>query len=131
MTETAVANATIIREGYERFARRDVEGVLALFAPDISWTIPGPEELAGHYEGHAGVLEFFGKIMAVYPDQVLEVIETVSEGDTVIVLGRDHGTAAGGAFDVGFAHLWRMQDGLARSFYEYTDTEALGRALRP
>ena len=37
----------------------------------------------------------------------------------------------GGEFDVPWAHSWRARDGRMLAFREYTDTEALARALRP
>ena len=57
----ATDNRAIIEEGYDRFAQQDVPGVLALFSPEIVWTIPGPSTLAGEYQGPAGVGEFFGR----------------------------------------------------------------------
>jgi ketosteroid isomerase-like protein len=123
-------NVTVLREGYQAFATGDVEGVLARFQPDIEWRIPGPEALAGNYAGHAGVGEFFGRIAAAYdlqlrPEQFLPV-----DAERVLVLGRHVGAGACGPFDVPFAHVWTMRDGKAATFFEYTDTETLGKAVR-
>jgi uncharacterized protein len=120
----------LVREGYRRFAKQDIEGVLALFSPEISWTIPGPEGLGGTYRGHAGVGEFFGKIGEVWETLEIHVDEVIADGDRVIVLGRHIGKGAGGEFAVGFVHAWRTEGDQLVSLVEYTDTEKLRQALR-
>lgn len=125
----AIDNATRIRDGYELFAKQDIEGVLALFSPQIRWTIPGPAPVAGEYVGHEGVGEFFKRIATVWSRLEVRPTEFIAEGDTVVAVGRHVGEGPGGTFDVGFAHVWQLEDGRSVSFHEYTDTAALERAL--
>jgi hypothetical protein len=63
--------------------------------------------LGGEWEGFAAV-----------PEEYLDA------GDTVVVLGRYRGTyrATGRRFDADMAHVWRVRDGQAVSFRQYTDT---------
>jgi uncharacterized protein len=128
---TVTTNGTeLVREGYRRFAKQDIEGVLALFSPEITWTIPGPHGLDGTYRGHAGVGEFFAKIAQAWEELDLHVDEVLADGDRVVALGRHIGKGPGGAFEVGFAHAWVIDGDQLVSFVEYSDTETLGRALR-
>ena len=56
-------NVQLVKNGYAAFARRDIQGLLALFAEDIEWVIPGAGlPLSGTYRGHAGVASFFQKL---------------------------------------------------------------------
>jgi hypothetical protein len=57
----AEANANLIRCGYDAFARGDIAGVLAIFAEDILWHVPGRGPISRDYRGHAEVLEFFNR----------------------------------------------------------------------
>lgn len=56
-------NMQLVKDGYAAFARGDIQGLLALFAEDIEWVIPGAGlPLAGTYRGKAGVASFFEKL---------------------------------------------------------------------
>jgi ketosteroid isomerase-like protein len=46
-TDASGTNAALIRSGYEAFASGDIEGVLAVFADDILWHVPGRGPLSG------------------------------------------------------------------------------------
>ena len=129
MLQTAEA-VDVVRGGYANFATGDIPGVLSRFSPEINWTIPGPSALAGRYQAPSGVGEFFAKIAAGYQRLEVTVDRYVPNGDDeVIAIGHHDVTGPGGTFRLGFVHLWQVRDGLATSFYEYTDTETLGRAL--
>src|SRR5690349_6600378 len=80
--------AELIRSGYEAFAAGDIPGVLAIFADDISWTIPGRSPLAGVYTGHDEVLGFFGQLMERSDGTFnLEISDVLDNGaDKVAVL---------------------------------------------
>ena len=56
--------------------------------------------------------------------------EYLDAGDTIVVLGRYRGTAkaTGQAMDAQLAHVWRMADGKAVGFQQYTDTLQAARA---
>ena len=65
MTEAATAqsNAALIKNGYDAFARSDIQGAFAVFAEDILWHVPGRGPLSRDYRGHAEVLGFFQHFM--------------------------------------------------------------------
>ena len=69
--------------------------------------------LGSEWEGFAGVPEEFR-----------------DAGDTIIVLGRYRGTfrATGRAMNAQMVHVWRVKDGKAAAFQQYTDTLAAARA---
>lgn len=121
----ATDNGSIIREGYDRFAQQDVPGVLALFSPEIVWTIPGPSTLAGEYHGPEGVGQFFGKIAQTWDRLEVRPSEILVDGDRVVVLGHHEIEVGGSNHEVPFVHTWRLDGGRAISFEEYLDTARL------
>lgn len=115
----------IIRGVYDAFAKGDIPSVLNTLASDISWT----EAQGGPYGG-----------VSIGPDQVLQNVfmklggewdgfsavpsEFIADGNTVVVLGEYSASfkATGKSFHAPFAHVWKLQDGKAISFQQYTDT---------
>jgi hypothetical protein len=100
----------MIRGAYESFARGDVPAVLALLAPDVSWT-----ELGSEWEGFSAVPEEF-----------------VVEADTVVALGQYSGTykTTGKGFTAPFTHVWNFRNDKVVRFRQYTDTAVVQKALR-
>ena len=72
---------------FEALARRDIEAMAALWAPD------GTDHIAGQVDavGPSGVREYFTELFAAFPDFALTVRSTVAEGDRTAV----HWTATG------------------------------------
>ena len=120
-------NVDLIRAIYDSFAAGDVPGVFARMSPDMVWTeaenfpyadgnpYRGPEAILGGVFARLGS-EWDG--FAAVPEEFLDA------GDTVVVLGRYRGTfkATGLAMDAQLAHVWRVADGKAVRFQQYTDT---------
>lgn len=127
------ANLDLVRAIYAALAAGDVPGVVSRMAPDIVWNeaenfayadgnpYRGPDAILGgvfarlgsEWEGFAGV-----------PEEFLDA------GDTIIVLGRYRGTyrATGRPLDAQMVHVWRVREGKAAAFQQYTDTLAAARA---
>jgi ketosteroid isomerase-like protein len=129
MTQTTTDIAALLRGGYDSFSRGDVPDAMARFSPDIVWTIPGPRGLDGVYRGHDGVGSFFTRIATAWSKQVLTVDEILVDGDRAVALGHHDIEGPGGSCRVAFAHVWGVDDGLATSFMEYTDTQELARVM--
>jgi ketosteroid isomerase-like protein len=120
-------NVELVHSIYEAFAAGDVPGVVARMSPDMVWNeaenFPyadgnpycGPEAILGGVFARLGS-EWDG--FAAVPEEFL------GAGDTVVVLGRYRGTykATGRALDAQLAHVWRVADGKAVRFQQYTDT---------
>ena len=118
--DTTAANAALIRRCYDAFARGDMPTVLDLFAPTITWHVPGRSPLSGDYTGHAGVGEFFGRCQQL-SEATLQVIpdKIVADGDLVIALTTVSAQRTGRAWSSPEVHVWRVSDGRAVEFVEY------------
>jgi steroid delta-isomerase-like uncharacterized protein len=82
-----MAAETVVKKYFDALARRDVEAMAALWAPD------GTDRIAGQVEaaGPDGVRAYFTELFAAFPDFALTVRSTVAEEDRVAV----HWTATG------------------------------------
>jgi len=120
-------NVDLIRAIYDCMAAGDVPGIIAAMSPDIVWNeaenfpyadgnpYRGPEAILGGVFARLGS-EWDG--FAAVPEEFLDA------GDTVVVLGRYRGTfkATGLGLNAQLAHVWRVADGKAVAFQQYTDT---------
>ncbi len=116
-------NAQTLIGLYQAFSQKNIPEVLAKLAPNISWldqtgTPRTKGGIEGHYEGHAGVMQFFGKLSGNYKYTVYDPYEftTSDDGFFVIVAGHDAGTYAdtGDHFVTEWNHLWQFdQSGMA------------------
>lgn len=118
-----------IRDVYAKLAAGDASGALGLMAPDIERTTVwhykvdglGPQKVA---EG------LFKPRMAEWSSFALGAGKFVTEGDTVVSLGRFTGVhgASGKAVEAAYAHRWQVRDGRIQRFRQYIDTLAIERA---
>lgn len=120
----------LVQQVYEAFRTRDVPTVLRLLSPDME--IVQSEELpwGGRYHGHAGVQEFFGKLLANITSTVT-VERFIDSGSHVTVIGwtRGHVNATGAEFDVAIAHVWRVNGGVATHVHFLIDNPVMLQAL--
>jgi len=128
--EAAETPTQLLRNGYDAFARGDIEAVLRLFDPDITWTTPATMPLGGTYRGPAEVAEFFAKLPELFAELTVQPDQYVEAGDTVTVLGRLVGrTQAGVAFEEPIVHVWTVRNGRSVAFQEFTDTARMNSIL--
>jgi ketosteroid isomerase-like protein len=124
MTDASIreanANAALIRNGYDAFARGDVQGALAVFAQDILWHIPGRGPLSRDYRGHAEVLGFFSHFMELSHGTFrIQVDDVLAKGDRVVVLCTESAQRGGRSWSSPQVHVWTVRDGRATVFWQY------------
>jgi ketosteroid isomerase-like protein len=115
-------NISVLIDGYDAYARRDIAGVLSVFADDIEWHVPDSIPFGGDYRGHGGVTAFFGRLAEYFSELSVEPQEFIDGGDAIAARVRVSGTGVGGSFVLESLHLWRLRDGKVASFTEYADT---------
>ena len=129
-----MTNTEIIQKGYEYFGAGDIEGLLSLFADDISWTVPNIENAAfgGSRKGNKAVTEFFGQLADAEDFDRFEPLEFIAEGDKVVVLGETSATVKGTGknYDTEWVHVFHLRDGKVTEFKEFLDTAAANRAFQ-
>lgn len=116
----ADANAALIRNGYNAFARGDVQGALAGFAKDILWHIPGRGPLSRDYRGPDEVLGFFDHFMRLSDGTFrVQIDEIFAEGDRVVILCTETARRGGRSWSSPQVHVWTIKDGRATAFCQY------------
>lgn len=121
------ANADLIRAIYDAFAAGDIAGIVARMSPDMVWNEAEnfPYADGNPYVGADAILAgVFARIGTEWEGFAAVPEEIIDGGDTVVALGRYRGIfkATGKALDAQLVHVWRIADGRAASFQQYTDT---------
>jgi len=128
---SAQKNVQIVKDAYAAFGRGDIQGLLALFADDIEWIIPGEWPLAGTYRRRAGVAGLFQKVSEMLEISFLETREFVAQGDRVLVVcfsgGRVTGTNR--TYEHHEVLAFTVLNGKVTNVREYIDTLALARSF--
>jgi ketosteroid isomerase-like protein len=121
-------NVDLVRAIYDAFAAGDFPGVLGRMSPDMVWNEAEnfPYSDRNPYRGPQAILEgVFARLGAEWEGFAAVPEEFFEAGEhSVLVLGRYRGTfkATGRALDAQLAHVWRVADGKAVRFQQYTDT---------
>lgn len=115
------SNAELVRSGYDAFAAGDIPAVLAIFADDISWTVPGRSPISGRYTGHDEVLGFFGQLTERSNGTFdLEIHDVLDNGaDKVALLVTETAQRDDAALSDTGVHVWTVQDGKATTFHAF------------
>ena len=115
---------------YELFRNGDIDGVLALCAPDVTITQDPALPWGGRYVGRDGVVEFATKLTGTI-ESVVTTLALFEAGDVVVQYGRTAGTvrANGAAFDIPECHLWTVRDGVVAEVLFSIDSRAMNEAL--
>ena len=123
-------NVDLVRTAYRAYNRRDVEGVLACFDPDIDWHVPDSLVWGDHVRGLEAVGRFFeGLKPYMGDDHEVAIGELIDAGDRVVALVRHQGTAPNGErYDVPSIMVWTAAGGKLTALYEQLDTLAMARA---
>jgi ketosteroid isomerase-like protein len=128
-----MSNLDGVRGAYDAFAKGDVPGVLGFLSADIEWTEAEGSPYGGTYKGPNAVLEgVFMKLGTEWDGYAAVPDEFIDAGDIVVVLGKYSGKykATGKSFLANFAHVWRLREGKAIKFVQYTDTLKVQEALQ-
>ena len=122
----------IIKEHYAASSRGDLAGMVAPFAPDVSWTEMAGFPYAGTYVGPEAVIAgVFGRIAAEWEGYRADPEHFVCEGDEVVAFGTYSGAyrATGKSMAARFVHHWTLVDGAVIRFEQYTDTRLVAAAM--
>ena len=119
-------NVAVVHRSYEWFLKGEVDEVNELLDPGIQWFVPRTVPHGGHFQGVAGVREFFAGVGAAWrPINVdLEYIGEIGPG-VVVATMTISGTLAGEDVTYRAVHVFTVVDGRITSFREYVDIDAV------
>ena len=106
-------NAEIVREGFARFVRGDVAGLVGLFADDAVWHVPGPSAVAGDYRGKEEIVAFLRRTAELTGGTYrVELLWVVADDEHTVAVYRARGEREGRSLDIEQALLIELRDGL-------------------
>ena len=133
-----MSNKELIKSGYDAFKAGDMDTVMSLFHDDAEWqSLVGLTQeqhpLAGVRRGKQAVGEFFISMAQQFQFTNFEQTAYYEDGDTVFVLSDIAGTypSTGKSIDTETLAIWKLRDGKAVSYREFTDTFGGMQAANP
>ena len=126
-------NVELARKGYEAFARRDFDAILALMDPEVESHNPPEVPEAGVHRGHGAVRRDFEETLDLFEDFSVEIEKFFDAGDELVVFLRYRGRPRGSSAEVvaALAHVWTVRDGKAIRLRQYLDRAAALEAVGP
>jgi uncharacterized protein len=125
-------NVEIVRDMTNRFAAGDRESWRKVVAEDVIWDTSATSiPQAGVYEGHSGVERFFIDWLGTWENPLVENVELIDGGDSVVVVFRwtGRGKASGVETETTMFAVYDVKDGRVVRFRQYdTRQEALEAA---
>src|SRR5437868_4207210 len=125
-------NLDAVRDSYAASAAGDVMGIVAPLGPESRWTEMAGFPYAGTYVGTEQILAgVFGRLGSEWDGFTAAPEEFVDGGDVIVVIGDYSGTylATGSYMTVRFTHVWHMNNGVATTFEQFTDTALVREAM--
>ncbi|HUH14914.1 MAG TPA: nuclear transport factor 2 family protein [Gaiellaceae bacterium] len=110
---SAHPNAAVVREGFDRFVRGDVAGLLDLFAADAVWHVPGENAMAGDYRGREEIVAFLRRTAEETAGTYrVDLLWVVADDEHTVAVYRARGEREGRSLDIEQALLIELRDGL-------------------
>jgi ketosteroid isomerase-like protein len=120
-------NVDVIRASFEAFRRRDLDGFLSCFDPDVEYRSL-VLEVEGTYHGHEGMRAWWDNVLTVFPDWNPQLEDSRDLGQRVLSRIRTEGRGTGSGIPVE-RHIWlvaEVRNGrMKSSAFFRTEPEAL------
>ena len=116
----ATSNETLVRGGYDAFARGDVDAVLSIFDPNILWHVPGRGPISGDYRGPGEVVGFFQHFMELSRGTFrIRVDDVLANDERVVVLCTESAERGAKSWSSPQVHVWTLKAGRVTMFWQY------------
>lgn len=121
-------NVEMVKLGYQLFEKGDIEGVSALFDPEIEWNASQGQPFIGGdgvFIGPSAIAQnVFMKIPENYDSFHIDIKELFGCSDKVVMVGKYQGVykPTGKEFNANATHVWTIKDGKATRYFQAVDT---------
>jgi ketosteroid isomerase-like protein len=120
-----------LRRIYDALSRWDMDEFANDVTHDFEFILPPTVPWGGTRHGPDGVSAFATIFRDHVEGQWADADDFIDADDVIVVLGRLRGRAraTGGEFEVHFAHVWTLTDGMPSRCRSYFDTAPVMAAL--
>jgi hypothetical protein len=120
-----------LRRIYDALSRWDVDEFATTVTHDFELILPGTVPWGGTRHGRDGVSAYATIFRDHVDGQWADADDFIDAGDVIVVLGRLRGRAraTGNEYEVHFAHVWTLSDGVPSRCHSYFDTAPVMAAL--
>ena len=115
-----VSSKTVLEKRFAAFNRRDLDAIVALYAPDAVEISPG---FCSDRSGPEGARRTYGELFQAFPDITDEVTTYVVDDDHVAVEFVAHVGKPGAGFSFHIANFLTLEHGLIKRDVTYFDTK--------
>jgi uncharacterized protein len=113
-------NEELIRQGFDAFAKGDLDTIRDLFADDIAWHFPGRNQMSGDYSGKDEVMQWLGRSFELTGGTLrIELHDVLANDDHVAALTRVTGQRDGKSLNDPSIQLFHVKDGKATESWIY------------
>ena len=123
----------IVQAIYAEFARGEVAALVSRFHADAQVIVHAPSSVpyGGTRRGPEEIGRWFVELGSTMALDRVEAETLIASGDEVAVRGVEEGrsVATGRPYRSGFAHIWRIEDGLVTRLDDFMDSAAVTAAL--
>ena len=126
------ANLEIVRATYEGSSEENGRNLMAVLAPDASWTEAAGFPYAGTYVGPQAIVEgVFKRLATEWTGYTAHVHSYLEDGNYVAAFGEYSGTyiGTGKPMRAAFAHLYELLDGKIVRMTQYVDSAMVRAAM--
>lgn len=111
----------MIRQGYENFAKGDLDAIREVLAPDCVWHVPGRNALAGDYRGPDAIIGYFLALFERSGGTVKAELKECGEIAPGLVSCLVHltGDMSAGRIDQDFVQIFRRENGMTTEVWGY------------
>jgi ketosteroid isomerase-like protein len=105
-------NAEVVRNGYDAFAKGDLDTLRELIAADVVWKVPGKSPVAGNKEGIEATLAYFAQLFELTDGTVkAEPLDVAVGAEHVIVKQITSGERKGKSLQLDAVLVFSVRDG--------------------
>ena len=128
-------NVRLVEQMYQALAHGDFSTLDDILTDDVVLEIIGPANVpfCGRSQGRKNVVEVTRNNFAELENQRPEILSLVAQGDTVVVVGREHGCfrATRREYELHWMHQYTFRAGKLSHIRELLDSASLLEAATP
>ncbi len=118
-------NEELLRKGYEAFSRGDMNTLRdEVFAGDVTFHIPGKNQLAGNHVGKENVFNFLGKVMELSGGSFrIELHDLLASDEHAVALTNGTGQRGSKTANYHSVHVWDVRGGKISELWEHPEQD--------